>query len=112
MKDFASWVSDMAGSIEDESEFLKENSKIVYKELSELQVRLRFANINIISEDLPTDWVSCFCGTFSLQTVIGPETYDAYINTSHNELFVDTLKRLINNGKTVDEIETFFKIQW
>lgn len=66
MKEFSQWVADMAGSIEDKSEFTKSSlsTNTQTAPLTDLQKRLHIADLlvtNPQTEDDIHSWVMAFC---------------------------------------------------
>lgn len=61
-KEFSQWVSDMSGTIEDKSEFIRPNHH--QEPLTHLQKRLHIADVLVpdpTTEDEIQDWMNAFC---------------------------------------------------
>lgn len=89
MKPFAEWVSGMADSIEDGSYFHRddlEHPAQASVELTALQTRMLIADLlvpNQSTENLVTDWLTCFCVSLS-----GSTFGDRNITDTHLRNFV------------------------
>ena len=112
MKDFHTWVSEQANSIEDKSTFLKGNA--VCHTPSPLQIRMQMADLLMPDPSTEIDvhvWVQVFCicldddkDIFSsrLSQIIGGEHSDTYYRTETDQeslWWLKDFKEKVNFGR-------------
>lgn len=79
MKEFATWVSDMANSVEDESYISRNKLDMMF--LTDMQKRLLFADLIVPSQHtsvLISKWLAVASNNEHRQNILGKKEYDEY----------------------------------
>lgn len=115
-KEFTTWISDMAGSIKDNSTFHRDVSKAANEMKTDLQIRMAFADMLVPSQhndNLVSDWLAAFCAGLDSNdsgkknctevlhtTIIGNTKQREYLMTEDDVKWLKDLKKDIENGVT------------